>query len=91
MKLSPSASTLFALILAFAFTPVNAGDARVVQNDCTTTYPNKRDIPATATSTGKEALYTNPKSCEVFGSVPEIRVPALFLGVGLLTGTFCSF
>jgi hypothetical protein len=86
-------SGLFALVLASALTcatSVTNVDKGVIINGCTTTYPNKRDMPATATASGHEADYTNPKSCEVFAAAPEIRVPALFLGAGVLAGIWSS-
>jgi hypothetical protein len=93
MKFSTSTSGLFALVFAMALTTA-AEDSNVdtgpIINGCTTTYPNKRDMPATATVSGHEADYTNPKSCEVFASAPEIRVPALFLGASVLAGVLSS-
>jgi hypothetical protein len=89
MKFSTSKSGLFALVLAFALTTATEdsnADKGVIINGCTTTYPNKRDMPATATVSGHEADYTNPKSCEVFAAAPEIRLPTIFLGAGILAG-----
>ena len=89
MKFSTSTSGLFALMLAFAFTTATEDsnvDKGVIINGCTTTYPNKRDMPATATISSHKANYTNPKSCEVFAAAPEILAPGLFLGAGVLAG-----
>jgi hypothetical protein len=93
MKFSTSKSGLFALVLAFAFTTATEDsnvDKGVIINGCTTTYPNKRDISATATVSGHEADYTNPKSCEVFSAAPEAGVLGLFLGAGVLAGIWSS-
>jgi hypothetical protein len=93
MRFSMSKSGLFALVLAFAFTTATEGsnvDKGVIINGCTTTYPNKRNIPVTATASGHEADYTNPKSCKVFATAPEAGVPGLFLGAGVLAGIWSS-
>ena len=80
-------------MLAFAFTTATEDsnvDKGVIINGCTTTYPNKRDMPATATVSGHEVDYTNPKSCEVFSAAPEVGVLGLFLGAGVLAGIWSS-
>jgi hypothetical protein len=97
MKFSTSKSGLFALVLAFAFTTATEDsnvDKGVIINGCTTTYPNKRDISATATVSGHEADYTNPKSCEVFAALLKLEFRAYssvlvsWLGFGVLSKVF---